>query len=93
MFQEPQQSLKFKMLTEEIKQKIENSLKDSKVRVLDTSQGHEEHNPTGAHIAVEVISKKFEGKSLIEQHQIINNILEEELKEQVHALQIRTRTE
>jgi len=81
------------MLTQEIKEKIENSLKGSIVKVWDTSQGHKEHNPTGAHIAVEVISQEFKDKSLIEQHQMINKILAEELKSKVHALQIRTKTE
>lgn len=78
------------MITEEIKQKIEKELPGAIVEVFDTSQGHEEHNASGAHIAVEV-THNFEGKTLIEQHQLINNILADELKEKIHALQIKTK--
>ena len=79
------------MLTEEIKNKIEKQLPNSKVKVYDTSQGHEEHNSSGAHIALEVTYEGFKGKTLIEQHQMINKILEEELEEKIHALQIKTK--
>ena len=33
-----------------------------------------------------IISKKFKGKSRIERHRIVNNILEDEFKKGLHAL-------
>ena len=81
------------MLSEQIKEKIKKSLPDSTITVIDFSEEHEGHNAPGAHIALTVIDKTFEGKSLSEQHQMIYKILSEEIKnETIHALRIRTNT-
>ena len=44
------------------------------------------------HFRVEVIYGEFEGKSLIEQHRIVNNALAEELKAGLHSISIKTRS-
>jgi len=80
-------------MIEEIKRKLELAFPGSKVEVVDTSAGHEEHNSSGAHMAVLVIWKGFEGKSLIEQHKMVYDVLKEELKEQIHALNVKTKVE
>jgi len=78
-------------LVEKIKLKLEQAFPDAKIEVTDNSAGHESHNPKGAHIAVHIIYKGFEGKSLIEQHRMINDVLKEELENNIiHALQIKT---
>ena len=76
-----------------IKQKLESSFPGAKVQIADTSAGHETHNSSGAHLAVLVTYKGFAGKSLVEQHQMVYGALKEEMKEQVHALKIKTRAE
>ena len=78
-------------LIEQVKQKIEQALSGSIVKVFDESADHVEHNPTGAHIKVTVIWKGFEGKTMVEQHQMVYNILKEEMKEKVHALRIEAK--
>lgn len=78
------------MLLQQIQQKLEAAMPNAIVNVIDTSAGHENHN-SNAHVGVHVTWQGFEGKSLVEQHQMIYKILEEELKEQVHALQITTK--
>jgi BolA family transcriptional regulator, general stress-responsive regulator len=75
--------------TEEIKQKLENALEGSQVEVLDESSLHFEHNATGAHLAVTISFPGFDGKSMVEQHQMIYKVLEEEMKGQIHALKIK----
>jgi|TARA_B100002003_G_C13708078_1_gene355541 stress-induced morphogen len=81
------------MLSEQIKEKIKKSLPDSTITVIDFSEEHEDHHAPGAHIALTVVDKTFEGKSLSEQHQVIYEILKEEIKnETIHALRIRTKT-
>ncbi len=45
---------------------------------------------TNDHLGVQVTSKAFVGKSLIEQHRMIMEILKEPLKGPVHALKIKT---
>lgn len=81
------------MLTDKVKQKIESALSGAKVSVQDTSAGHEEHNSTGAHLSIDITYTGFVGKSILEQHRMINDILKEELRERIHALQIKTRVE
>jgi len=76
-----------------IKQKLEAAFPGAKVQIADTSAGHVTHNSAGAHLAVLIIYKGFAGKSLVEQHQLVYAALKEEMKEQVHALKIKTRTE
>ena len=76
-----------------IRQKLEAAFPGAKVQVADTSAGHETYHSSGAHLAVVVTYKGFAGKSLVEQHQMVYAVLKEEMKEQVHALKIKTRTE
>ena len=74
---------------EEIKQKIEKALPGAKVELTETR-----HNPThdeGKHLAASIIYQGFEGKTLVEQHQMIYKILEKELQEEIHALTLRTK--
>jgi acid stress-induced BolA-like protein IbaG/YrbA len=67
---------------EEIKVLIEKGLPSSTVAV----QGD------GTHFEAIVVSRDFEGKSLIEQHQIVYNALGDAMKEQIHALSLKTYT-
>ena len=76
-----------------IKQKLESAFPGAKVQIADTSAGHETHNSSGAHLAVLITCKRFAGKSLVEQHQMVYDALKEELKGQVHALKIKTKIE
>ncbi|MGK0291073.1 MAG: stress-induced morphogen [bacterium] len=69
----------------DVKVKLEAALPDAQVQVQDL---------TGAqnHYAVEVMSALFDGKTMLEQHQMIYQALGEEMKGEVHALQIKTST-
>jgi stress-induced morphogen len=42
------------------------------------------------HVSIEVTYAGFKGKSLVEQHQMIYSALEEEMKNSIHALKIKT---
>lgn len=70
------------MEPEALKVLIENGLPSSTVAV----QGD------GTHFEAIVVSVDFEGKSLIEQHQIVYKALGDAMKEQIHALSIKTYT-
>jgi acid stress-induced BolA-like protein IbaG/YrbA len=67
---------------EEIKVLIENGLPSSTVAV----------RGDGTHFEAIVVSRDFEGKSLIEQHQIVYSALGEAMKEQIHAISLKTYT-
>jgi stress-induced morphogen len=70
---------------DEIVDLIEHSLETLHVEVEDTTG-------TGDHFQALVVSPAFEGKSRVQQHQIVYRALGETLREQVHALALRTLT-
>lgn len=64
---------------------IKQELSDAKVFVEDMTG-------TKDHLAITIISNEFQGKMLFEQHQIIMNLLKEELKTRIHAVKLQTYT-
>ena len=80
-------------LIDQVKKKIKEAFSGADVNVQDTSAGHEGHNPSGAHLSIEITYAGFAGKTILEQHRMINDILREELQERIHALQIKTKVE
>lgn len=70
----------------EIQTTLERDLPGSTVRVDDLTGG-------GDHFQVWIVSQAFEGKSLLDQHQMIYGILKEALgDERIHALALKTYT-
>ena len=69
----------------EVETLIKNSLPSSEVVVEDLVGD-------GDHLQAIVISNLFEGKTLLEQHQMVYASLKETLKEQLHALALKTYT-
>ena len=64
---------------------ITNKLPDSKVNV-ENLKGND-------HLQVTVISSRFNGLSLVKQHQLVYSALKEELaSEAIHALALKTET-
>jgi stress-induced morphogen len=74
------------MTIPEIQNKIESGLPGSKVEILDPYKD-------GVHIKAVVIYDAFAGKSLIEQHRMVYATLKDELKEEIHALALETRSQ
>ncbi len=81
----------------EMVQKIEAILKEAlqptSIEVEDQSYLHKGHAGAmkgGGHYKVEVISPLFEGKSLVEQHQMVYQALGQEMKADIHALALKT---
>ena len=70
--------------------KLEKELNPELIEIKDESHLHANHNPSakegGTHFKIKIVSKKFTGKSRIERHRIVNNILEDEFKKGLHAL-------
>lgn len=64
---------------------ITSKLSDAKVFVEDMTG-------TRDHLAITVISDAFKGKLLIEQHQMLMDILKDELKSRIHAVKLQTLT-
>jgi BolA protein len=62
------------------------------LEVIDESSQHQGHagaRPDGeSHFRVRIVAAAFKGKSRVEQHRMINQVLELDLRERVHALAI-----
>ena len=64
---------------------IKQSLPDAPIDVIDMGGGD--------HLEVSVVSAKFAGLSLVQQHQLVYGALKNELKtETIHALALKTST-
>lgn len=70
---------------QKVKALIKTTLTDAEVRVTDLTG-------TQDHLGILIISDAFEGKRLLQQHQMIMDILKESLKEKLHAVQLKTLT-
>ncbi|MBF0492298.1 MAG: BolA family transcriptional regulator [Deltaproteobacteria bacterium] len=70
---------------QELQKKIEMALPGSQVQVVDLVGD-------GDHLQATVISELFVGKSLLQQHQLVNGALQDVFKDQLHALALKTFT-
>ena len=75
-----------------ITRKLTEAFTPESVRVVDESHqhaGHAGHRPGGeTHFRLHIVSGAFQGKSRIERHRMVNELLSSELKGGVHALAI-----
>ncbi len=71
---------------EEVETMIQTQIPDAQVQVQDLTGG-------GDHLQVTVISTAFEGKSLVQQHQIVYGAVNSAMaSEAIHALALKTYT-
>lgn len=68
-----------------VKKLITEALKDAVVEVSDMTG-------TRDHLEILVASEQFAGKSLLQQHQTVMDILRESLSGPVHAVKLKTMT-
>lgn len=62
---------------------LEEKLPDCVARVLDPAND-------GTHFQAEVVSSAFQGKTRIEQHQLVYGALGHHMQSDIHALQLKT---
>jgi BolA family transcriptional regulator, general stress-responsive regulator len=76
-----------------IEQKLNAALKPERLEVINESHlhaGHQAHfDGTGeSHFRIRIVSGAFAGTSRLERHRMINQLLAEELKGEIHALAV-----
>jgi BolA family transcriptional regulator, general stress-responsive regulator len=79
------------MTTELIRRLLTESLKPETLEIIDNSAAHAGHagaRSGGGHYHVTIVSEAFEGKSLVQRHQLIYQALGDLMKQQIHALGI-----
>ena len=68
---------------------LENFIKDqlpgAQVSVTDLTG-------TRDHLGLQIVSDAFKGRTLLEQHRVVMDILKEKLKSEIHAVQLKTMT-
>lgn len=69
----------------DIERMIKEALPDAQVTIQDLAGD-------GDHYAAQVVSKAFEGKTRIKQHQMVFEALQGRMGEQLHALTLQTST-
>jgi stress-induced morphogen len=69
----------------ELQERIRAALPGAEVSVDDLTGG-------GDHFRAEVVSDKFEGLTLIQQHKLVYDVFGEEIGGPIHALSIKTST-
>ncbi len=79
-----------------IHDKLSGALSPNALEVIDESHLHEGHagaRPGGqSHFRVKIVAQAFEGKTLLQRHRMVNEILAEELAGPIHALAISAST-
>jgi len=75
------------MNSDEVAELIESELPDAEVTVTTPRDPDDDK-----HYAVDVVSPVFEGKSLVDQHQIVHDALGEHLTRDIHAIELTTAT-
>ncbi len=79
-------------VAQRITKKLETAFSPQSLSVIDESNQHHGHagaHPQGeSHFRIKITSAAFRGKSRIECHRLVNQVLADELKTRVHALAI-----
>jgi stress-induced morphogen len=72
---------------EEVKEIIESNIPDA-----DADVGQPRGVDDDDHLAATVVSPAFEGKSLVEQHDMVYDALDDHMTTDIHAIELTTRT-
>ncbi|MCX7099500.1 MAG: BolA family transcriptional regulator [Methylococcales bacterium] len=79
------------MTSEQIKQLLTASFQPQLLEILDNSAAHAGHagaRSGGGHYHVTIVAEAFEGKSLVQRHQLVYKALGDLMKQEIHALGI-----
>ena len=81
------------------RKKIEDRLKELKPLTLvinDDSDAHKDHlgamESGGGHFTIKLVSEAFLGKSKLERHRVIYELLDDLIPQEIHALSINAET-
>ena len=76
---------------EKVKAKINNKLNPEQILLIDNSYLHTKHksfDPNRFHLKLVIKSKKLKNMEKIDAHKVIFSILNDEMKNKIHALEI-----
>ena len=76
---------------EKIKEKIHQELAPEEISIIDNSKLHVKHKSFDSqryHLKLIIKSEKLKKMNRVDSHKIIYSILQEEIKDKIHALEI-----
>ncbi|MGR9086934.1 MAG: BolA family protein [Gammaproteobacteria bacterium] len=79
------------MTSQQIRQLLSDALRPQVLEIIDNSAAHTGHSGArsgGGHYHVTIVSDAFEGKTLVQRHQLIYKALGELMTKEIHALGI-----
>jgi stress-induced morphogen len=83
---------------EQLQQKLTTELNPTHLHITDNSAQHAGHrgNPnsglTGTHLAIAITSPRFEGLNTLARHRLVHGLLQQEMNERIHALELTLKT-
>jgi BolA protein len=83
------------MTTELIKQKLNAAISPEVLELIDNSAEHAGHagaKQGGGHYSVTIVASLFDGKTMVQRHQLIYQALGDLMKNEIHALGINALT-
>ena len=75
-----------------VREKLTQTFAPTYFEVVNESYKHNVPTGSESHFKVVVVSKEFDGKTLVQRHRMVNHSLGEELKTSIHALSILAKT-
>lgn len=79
------------MTTDTIRRTLTEAFKPEVLEIIDNSAAHAGHagaRSGGGHYHVTIVADAFEGKSMVQRHQLIYQALGDLMKQEIHALGI-----
>ncbi|CDS11524.1 hypothetical protein LRAMOSA03787 [Lichtheimia ramosa] len=82
-----------------VENKITEALKPSSLEIVNESHLHAGHaamrgnTSNETHFRITIVSEEFEGKSMMQRHRLVYNLLNDELQHGIHALSLKTKTQ
>src|SRR4051812_44362894 len=84
--------LDFMTLKDRIEGKMKSVLLPQHMELVNESGNHNVPKGSETHFKLLLVAKTFEGKSLVQRHRMVYALVEQEMKEGLHALALQTYT-
>lgn len=82
------------IIRQRMEQKLRDALQPERLDIIDESHRHAGHggaHPEGeSHFRIHIVAAAFAGKSQVARQRLVYDVLAEEMRERVHALQLQT---
>lgn len=75
-----------------IEKKLTNAFQPHHLEVINESSNHRVPPGSESHFKVVLVTHQFEGQNTLKRHRMVNQVLNEELKDHIHALSLRVFT-